>query len=82
MLRRAQGCNGGTPERPLASPLAGPRDPPDPPVDGLPFCARMGTADNAIARTENTTVLKQAIPGWLQIETISLMGILFHEEPE
>jgi hypothetical protein len=69
------GWIGGGPERPGAPPPDGPRAPPDPPCEEPPFCARIGTADNAIARNQDATSFRRAIPNWL--ETASIHKILY-----
>jgi len=63
MLGCVPGIIGGGPGRLLAPPPDDPLDPPDPPPEEPPFCARVGKADRAIARAQNATGLKQAIPG-------------------
>ena len=67
---------GGT-GRLLVPPPGVPRDPPDPPPVEPPFCARIGKADRAIARVQNATGFKRAIPGWLRRAIIRLILYLF-----
>src|SRR5216683_541692 len=67
---------GGT-GRLLVPPPGVPRDPPDPPPGGPPFCARIGKADTAIARAQNATGFKRTIPSWLRRAIIRLILYLF-----
>src|SRR5216683_4293534 len=70
---------GGT-GRLLVPPPGVPRDPPDPPPGGPPFCARIGKADRAIARAQNATGFKRTIPDWLRRAIIHLILYLFFQE--
>lgn len=46
----------------LPPPGGPPLFPPDPPLGGPPFCARIGKANRAIAKVQNATGFKHAIP--------------------
>ena len=73
---------GGGAERGAELPPGVPRDPdpPEPPGEVPPFCARIGKADNAIARAQTNTGLNEAIAGWDRTATIRQMLYLILRE--
>jgi hypothetical protein len=70
--------NVGPPERAGGVPPVGPLDPPVPLEGGVPFCARSGAADKAIAKAQKAMCFKLAIAGLLRKTTISQMLNLFY----